>query len=244
MRSGLLSGPTPWCRVTAACRAAANCVRKIRWRQGCESTCQRHLSRLRLHVPAAAKPSRFDGRCAKAESRLVNLVLAHRKLRSQHRGPRGGWAGLQSASRSDNANLISDPPTRGSNSPQRICRSGLFVLPIITDHLSQQRTRRAPAMMSHSVMAIASASASSGDFGSDRRATIFSITRRGVWSAGSTPTTVFLQPVRAYSANRRCRTSPRQHLRQPRACPIFTWATPVLVDEGRSTVLLQRGEIT
>src|ERR1700681_4804610 len=83
-------------------------------------------------------------------------------------------------------------------------------------------------------MAIASASAASGDFGSAFGNRIFSITRIWFLSAWPAPTTVFFTWFGAYSATDIPNIAGAS-IATPRACPSFSVATPSLFTKVCST---------
>src|SRR5580692_1729497 len=83
-------------------------------------------------------------------------------------------------------------------------------------------------------MAIASASAASGDFGSAFGSRIFSIVRIWFLSAWPAPTTVFLTWFGAYSATAMPNIAGAS-MATPRACPSFSVATPSLLTKVCST---------
>src|ERR1700693_1339918 len=83
-------------------------------------------------------------------------------------------------------------------------------------------------------MAIASASAASGDFGSAFGNRIFSITRIWFLSAWPAPTTVFFTWFGAYSATEMPNIAGAS-MATPRDCPSFRVATPSLLTKVCST---------
>src|SRR6185312_3983316 len=201
-------------------------VGKLGGRQG-RKHCQRHLGADALHRLQQSKPFAFD---IVAKPEQLDLVLAHIGFDRQHRGFAGPRQHLQGSRRA--MHLITDPADVEDH----------MVLAVAVDQ-ALQLADHSPTTLRFSaalprwcacVIATASASAASADFGSAFGSRIFSITRIWFLSAWPAPTTVFLTWFGAYSATG-IPSIAGASIATPRACPSLSVATPSLLTKVCST---------
>src|SRR5712671_5142844 len=189
--------------------------------------CHRRLVADALHGLQQAKPFTL-GVAAKAKQ--FYLILAHVSLDRKHRGFTGRGQRLQRPRRT--VHLIADTADVEDHIilAVRVDQSFEFA-----DHIPTTFSRSmALARWCACVMAMASASAASGDFGSALGSRIFNIIRTWFLSACPAPTTVFFTWFGAYSATEIPNIAGAS-IATPRAWPSFSVATPSLLTKVCST---------